>query len=393
MTRPAQKHQLGDLVRFVSGGTPSKQNAAFWGGNRPWVSAKDLKRLRITTSIEMLTDEGYNVASRVAAGTVMILVRGMTLFKSIPIGIAMQELAINQDLKGLVPNKNISSHFLTYALLARQSTLLNMVEAAGHGTGRLDTDALKELILRVPSRREQDRIVDALVTWETGIEKTERLIFLRGRQQAWLLRKVVSATGQLVKLSEILKQVSRPVPKPIEAYWALGIRSHGKGTFQRFVADPASVDMAELYAVARDELIVNITFAWEGAIAAVKPEDERCLVSHRFPTYEVNRQIADPLFMKYIVNHKAFFLQLALISPGGAGRNRVLNKKDFLKLTISLPPLGEQRRLAQILAAQDILIETEKSLLVSLNSQKRGLMQKLLTGQWRLKDLGLEAAK
>ena len=251
----------------------------------------------------------------------------------------------------------------------------------------------KHFYIPLPDLGTQVSIKDILLAWDSATEKTERLIRLRGKQKAWLLRKVVSATGQIVKLREILKQVSRPVPKPIEPYWALGIRSHGKGTFQRFVADPASVDMEVLYAVARDELIVNITFAWEGAIAAVKPEDERCLVSHRFPTYEVNCQIADPLFMKYIVNHKAFFSQLALISPGGAGRNRVLNKKDFLKLAISLPPLSEQKRFAQTLGSLDSLIEKERSLLASLKVQKRGLMQKLLTGEWRLKEHDLEAAE
>jgi type I restriction enzyme S subunit len=62
----------------------------------------------------------------------------------------------------------------------------------------------------------------------------------------------------------------------------------------------------------------------------------------------------------------------------------VLNKKDFLKLEVSLPPVAEQTRLATILATTDMLIEKETSLLVALKSQKRGLMQKLLTGQWRV---------
>ena len=245
-------------------------------------------------------------------------------------------------------------------------------------------ESVLQMELPVPPLAEQQRMAKVLGMWDAAIEKTERLIDLRIKHKAWLLSRVISASGKTTKLGIFLKLASRPVPKPTEPYWALGIRSHGKGTFQRFVKDPSSVDMEELYALNRDNLIVNITFAWEGAIAFVKPEDERCLVSHRFPTYEVNREIADPFFVKYIVNCKAFFSQLALISPGGAGRNRVLNKKDFLKLEVSLPPLAEQKRLAQILATTDLLIEKEASLLVALKTQKRGLMQKLLTGQWRV---------
>lgn len=240
-------------------------------------------------------------------------------------------------------------------------------------------------LIPLPALKEQVGIRDVLMAWDTGIEKAEALIALRTKQKAWVLRRLTSLPGQIAKLGTFLKKVSHPVPRPSEPYWALGIRSHGKGTFQRFVADPHGVDMDELYAVQRDDLIVNITFAWEGAVAIVKPEDEHCLVSHRFPTYEIDREIADPGYVKYIVNRKSFFSQLALISPGGAGRNRVLNKNDFLKLQISLPPLGEQRRLAQTLQAMDLLIEAEKSRLAALRTQKRGLMQKLLTGQWRVR--------
>ena len=284
-----------------------------------------------------------------------------------------------------LPGTNLLPRFL--ALLLQSDYGRNYLLSCAKGSTGLSTInsvQLKQFPVLVPPIFEQNAITDAIASWETAIEKTERLIVLRASQKAWLLTQVISSSGQTTKLGHFLKQVSRPVPKPTEPYWALGIRSHGKGTFQRFVEDPSSVDMEELYALNRDNLIVNITFAWEGAIAFVKQEDERCLVSHRFPTYEVNREIADPDFVKYIVNCKAFFSQLALISPGGAGRNRVLNKKDFLKLEVSLPPLGEQKRLAQILRAMDLLIEKETSLLAVLKTQKRGLMQKLLTGQWRV---------
>ena len=54
---------------------------------------------------------------------------------------------------------------------------------------------------------------------------------------------------------------------------ARAVRSHGKGTFQKPETDPASVAMERLYEDHPDDLIVNITFAWEGAIAIASPED------------------------------------------------------------------------------------------------------------------------
>ena len=307
-------------------------------------------------------------------------------------GLLLQDSAINQALTAIIPDpRKLDAAFLLEWLNFRVGYWKRFA-----GSSRKDPNITKGDVadFPVPRMPVHQQIVSSriLATWNESIEKTERLIALRIKQKAWLLAKVNSSSGRTTKFGAFLKQASRPVPKPSEPYWALGIRSHGKGTFQRFVKDPASVEMEELYAVSEDDLIVNITFAWEGAIALVKPQDERCLVSHRFPTYEIDRLIADPLFVKYIVNCKEVFSQLALISPGGAGRNRVLNKKDFLKLEVSLPSLTEQKRLAQILEGIDLLIDKELSLLTAFKSQKRGLMQKLLTGQWRVPVASKEVA-
>lgn len=244
----------------------------------------------------------------------------------------------------------------------------------------------------LPSLTEQIGIREMLLTWDAAIEKTERLIALHLHRKSWLLSKVILATGSEVRLSKVLIPVSRAVSKPLEPYWALGIRSHGKGTFQRFIEDPFTVEMKEVYEVKRNDLIVNITFAWEGAIAFVQPGDEHCLVSHRFPTYEIAKTVAEADFVKYAVNHKLFFTKLGLISPGGAGRNRVLSKKDFLKLSIRLPSLDNQRKSAAVLDTAEREIALLREQMAALKQQKRGLMQKLLTGRWRLRGTEAEAA-
>mgnify|MGYP001619401145 FL=1 len=82
---------------------------------------------------------------------------------------------------------------------------------------------------------------------------------------------------------------------------------------------------------------------------------------------------------------KQFFSELGLISPGGAGRNRVLDKNDFLKLEVTVPRIEEQKRVANILQACDIEITLLTQKLAAFKQQKKGLMQKLLTGQVRVK--------
>jgi len=255
------------------------------------------------------------------------------------------------------------------------------------GISRID---VQQLTIPPLNLSEQIAIASMLSSWDIAIEETGRLIQLQNRQKVALVNRVSSFSKRELNLGRFLTPKFRPTPKPNEPYWALGIRSHGKGTFQRYVENPQSIDMEQLYMVRRDDLIINITFAWEGAIAIVGADDEQCLVSHRFPTYEFDRSTAIPEFVKYIVNRKEFFSKLSLISPGGAGRNRVLNKKDFLNLKVRLPEIREQARFARLLNAVDKVIELENLRLQDLKHQKRGLMQKLLTGEWPIKTNELE---
>ena len=157
-------------------------------------------------------------------------------------------------------------------------------------------------------------------------------------------------------LSDVLYNVKRVIPKPKKSYWRIGIRSHAKGTFHEYIENPEMIDMDELYVVKENDLILNITFAWEHAVALADKNDDGLLVSHRFPTY-VFCEGQNPFFYKNVVVQERFKEMLVQISPGGAGRNRVMSKKDFLKLPCNIPSCEEQQKIAEILMQCDKLIE------------------------------------
>lgn len=182
-----------------------------------------------------------------------------------------------------------------------------------------------------------------------------------------------------------IKRVSRVRTKPDKPFLAMGLRSHGKGTFQKPDFEPDKIAMTELYEVKENDLIVNITFAWEGAIAIVKKKDEGALVSHRFPTYEFKTEKVIPEFFKYLIIQKRFVYDLTVISPGGAGRNRVMRKDDFGEIYRSITSIKEQKKIAEVLNTADKEIELLDKQIKALKKQKRGLMQKLLTGKVRVK--------
>ena len=133
------------------------------------------------------------------------------------------------------------------------------------------------------------------------------------------------------------------------------------------------------------DLIVNITFAWDGDIAIVTQRDSGGLVSHRFPTYRIREKEADIDFIRNLILAKRFIWDLGLISPGGAGRNRVLNQKDFLELKVLVPSVEVQEKIGKILSAADNELRLCEDYLNALEKQKRGLMQRLLTGEMRIK--------
>lgn len=186
---------------------------------------------------------------------------------------------------------------------------------------------------------------------------------------------IVPVEWEIKKLSEIMHNEQRAVNKPNEPYIRVGIRSHAKGTFHELVENPVEVNMDILYVVKKDDLILNITFAWEHAIALADENDDGKLVSHRFPTYVFDNN--SPAYYKYVFCQDMFRQRLELISPGGAGRNRVLNKTDFLNLEIFCPPLPEQQKIAEILSTQDKLIELQERKIEQLKTLKKGYLQKM----------------
>ena len=177
-------------------------------------------------------------------------------------------------------------------------------------------------------------------------------------------------------ISDVVHSEQRPVPRPTEPYWRLGIRSWAKGTFHSYVDDPTTVDMDELYEVKENDLIVNITFAWEHAIAVAGKEDDGLLVSHRFPTYVFDNE-NDPAYYRAVISQSFFKDMLDNISPGGAGRNRVLNRKDFLQLPCYIPPVAEQHKIAEILSTCDRVIELKQNLVDELQSLKKTCLAKM----------------
>lgn len=185
------------LVDIQSGGTPSKANPAFWNGSIPWVSAKDMKQLFLDETEDHISNVAVDDGTRlVPAGTLLMLTRGMTLLKDVPICVLRREMTFNQDVKALRPKDGVDSLFLAFLLLGNKPRLLKMVDVAGHGTGKLNTDELKAFELASPQPPEQQRIADCLFALDTQVAaEADKLAALKTHKKGLMQQLFPSPEG------------------------------------------------------------------------------------------------------------------------------------------------------------------------------------------------------
>lgn len=284
------------------------------------------------------------------------------------------------------PNEENDSLWLYYQL-----DRLNLNRyATGQAQPGLSVDVIEKVKTTSPFKLEQEKIASFLSAVDTKINQLTRKKEFLEQYKKGVMQKLFSQELRFKaddgsefpeweekKLADFLILTLREMPTPKDNYLSIGVRSHGKGTFQKLDSDPKKISMDKLYQVHENDLIVSITFAWEGAIAIVKREDENGLVSHRFPTYLFDEKLATHKFFKYVITQKSFRLMLELISPGGAGRNRVMSKKDFLNLTWLMPSLEEQTKIANFFSAIDTKIDHVAKQLDEAKHFKKGLFQQM----------------
>ncbi len=145
--------RLGDLaLTIIGGGTPSKNNPAYWGGDIPWASVKDMKELKYLDDTEdHITLEGLNSSSSnlIPPGRVIVCTR-MGLGK---VAINRIAIAINQDLKALELPKEVNADFFLILYRTRE------LKGTGTTVSGIKQDQLLALPAALPPLEEQARIV------------------------------------------------------------------------------------------------------------------------------------------------------------------------------------------------------------------------------------------
>ncbi len=140
---------------------------------------------------------------------------------------------------------------------------------------------------------------------------------------------------------------------PAREYYELGIRSFGNGTVHKAPVTGASLGAKRVFEIKRDDLLLNIVFAWEGAVAVARAEDDGRVGSHRFLTCVPAPGLATPAYLCFHFLTEAGLRQLGEASPGGAGRNRTLGLKALERIKVPVPAFSKQVWFGQLLERLD----------------------------------------
>lgn len=198
----------------------------------------------------------------------------------------------------------------------------------------------------LPSLDEQRRIVQRLDMVAALVADRRRAIEAAERETHALLLKAFQRAidgAPLRPMSEVAPLVRRPVEIDLDGtYPELGVRSFGKGTFHKPDLSGSEVGNKKLFRINAGDLLFNIVFAWEGAVAVAQPADDGRVGSHRFLSCVPAPDTASVEFLRFYFSTREGLQKLGEASPGGAGRNRTLGLKKLEDLQVPVPSIERQ---------------------------------------------------
>lgn len=206
--------KLKHLAQFSGGGTPSREKMAYWNGDIPWVSPKDMKREFIDSAEESITSEGLqnSTAALLPTGRVLMVVRSGILQHTIPVAINVVPISLNQDMKALSfkVDECFNKFFLRWVQGLNDLLLLAWAKQ-GATVESIEHAYMAETIVPLPSIEEQQTIVAFL---DNEIAKFDALTIEANRTIALLQERrsaLISAavTGKIdVRGLENLKEAA-----------------------------------------------------------------------------------------------------------------------------------------------------------------------------------------
>ena len=393
---------LGSLVeKQQGGGTPPRNDPAFWHGDIPWASVKDFKddQLELQATEETITSLGLrsSTSSLIPPGTPMVCTR-MAVGRC-----AVSELptAINQDVRALYPKKGVNPRYLLRLVASLQGKAESLsVGSTVKGIRSSDFLAIKA---HVAPENEQGVIAHILDTLDTQIQKTEALIAKLEKVKEGLLHDLltrgIDENGRLRPSPEQAPELYKEsplglIPREWEAARLDEVaenhdgqriplkKSERKHGIYPYYGASGIIDWVEGYLFEGDYVLLgedgenvisrNLPLAF--------PVSGRFWVNNHAHIYSA-KDDCDPRFLVEVLEQKDYSRWV-----NGSAQPKI-TQASLRMMWFCKPPLAEQTAISNSLEAISQQIESERVAVTKKVAQKVGLMDDLLTGRVRVTPL------
>ena len=328
---------LGEsLAGIIGGGTPSRDNPSFWGGDIPWLTVKDMRGRRPTDAQEHITQLAVkDSATNIIPPDTVIIASRVGLGKVVRVPFSA---AINQDLKALVVGPDLDKSYLEYWLLS----IATFLESIGSGTTvkgiRLET--LRQLPIPLAPLQEQREIVAEL---EKQFSRLDEAVANLQRVKANLKRykraTIASLTnpesfdacvsGTIADIAISLDNMRKPVNKLERAKRPGNIPYLGANGQTGWIDVPLFDE--ELVLVVEDETFVGRTDPFCYYFA------EPCWVNNHTHVLRARPEVVSAKYLNLALSYYPFIP----LTTGSTGR-RKLTKAALMTAPISVPSLKKQ---------------------------------------------------
>ncbi len=388
-----------DITELSAGGTPSTLVDDYWGGDILWMRSGDLNLKRVCDVKGRITNKGLDNSSAfvIPKHSVLIGLAGQGKTRG-TVAINEVELSANQSVAAFIPDKTKSHYLYIFYDLEHRYDELRRLSTGDGGRGGLNLKILGNLRFALPPLTEQKEIVETLITWDKAIELVGKQIEAKQWLKKGLMQQLL--TGKMrfpgfdggwreYKIGDISHLIAGGTPSTrVPQYWGGNIRWMKSGDIhlRRIYDVENKITQEGLDNSSAKMLPVNSVL-----VALAGQGKTRGTVAINKVELSTNQSIAAIIPDKKHLNYEFLFYnldfryeELRKLSTGDGGRGG-LNLGLLRSIKLFTPSVKEQKRIVNVLANIEYEIAKLQEKIRALQKQKQGLMQKLLTGEVRVK--------
>ncbi|MBU1057603.1 MAG: restriction endonuclease subunit S [Proteobacteria bacterium] len=280
----------------------------------------------------------------------------------------------------------------------RSPQVRKYIQSCASGTSntmvKINKKVVEKIPIILPPYSEQKAIADLLSTWDEAIEKTGRIIQAKKKhlnalyQKFFVPRSSLNSHWKKVKIGSLLtSRNKRSIPTEACPLYSLTIEDGITEKTDRYNRQALVKDTnnKKYKIVFPNDIAFNPANLRWGAIARSEV-NHNVLISPIYEVLKINSNAVDVDFLTHLLTCPRQIGIYATKTEGTLIERMAVKLDAFLLLDILIPDnINDQQQIAETLSAARQEIDLMKVLADKYKTQKRGLMQRMLTGTWRAK--------